>query len=94
MSGSIDEQSLADLLRQTGERHHAAYVESDGYDPEWPLWYAGFIQAHLWDRCGRLPSRSELTHLLMSAERAHAESGSDEPWPVSYARFLLPRLSR
>ena len=93
MSGTIDERALADVLRQAAERHHSAYLQADGFDPEWALWYAGYVQAHLWDRAGRLPSRSELTYLLVGAERAHADSGGDEPWPVFYARFLLPRLS-
>ena len=62
MSTTITETELADLLRQTGERHHAAFIESDGADPEWALWYADYVQAHLWDRAGRLPSRGELVY--------------------------------
>jgi NAD(P)H-hydrate epimerase len=93
MSTTISEVELAALIQQTAERHHTAFIESDGADPEWPLWYAAYIQAHVWDRSGRLPSRSELVHLLVSAERAHAASGSDEPWPTTYARFILEDLA-
>ena len=93
MSTTITGSELAALLRETGERHHAAFIESDGADPEWALWYADYLQAHLWDRAGRLPSRGELVYLLVGAERAHAASGSDEPWPDAYARFLLEGLT-
>jgi NAD(P)H-hydrate epimerase len=91
---TLNQAQLADLLRETGERHHAAYAESDGADPEWALWYATDLQARLWDRAGRLPTRGELCFLLVGAERAHRASGSDEPWPEAYARFILEGLTR
>ena len=93
MSTTITRPDLAALLRETSERHHTAFIESDGADPEWALWYADYVQAHLWDRAGRLPSRSELVYLLIGAERAHAASGSDEPWSDTYARFILEGLA-
>ena len=93
MSTTITEAELAALLEQTAERHHAAFIEADGADPDWALWYAAYVQAHLWDRAGRLPSRSELVYLLIGAERAHATSGTGEPWPVTYARFLQRGLA-
>jgi hypothetical protein len=61
---------LAGLLTETAERHHAAYEPSCGFDPEWPLWYAPFYQAHLGERLGGVPTRSRLTHLLVAADEA------------------------
>ena len=92
MTEHITLDQLAALLKEAGERHHQAFQEADGADPEWALWYSGYLQAHLWDAAGRLPSRSELIYLLITAERAHAASGSDEPWPQAYARSLLDGL--
>jgi NAD(P)H-hydrate epimerase len=88
----ITEDELAALLRETAERHHAAFSESDGADPEWALWYASDLQARLWDRAGRLPTRGELCFLLVGAERGHRAAGSDEPWPSAYARSILNGL--
>lgn len=88
----ITETDLAGLLRDTAERHHSAFAESDGVDPEWALWYATDLQARLWDRAGRLPTRGELCYLLIGAERAHRASGGNEPWPEAYARFILEGL--
>jgi NAD(P)H-hydrate epimerase len=89
---TITESALADLLKETADRHHQAFIESDGADPDWALWYAGYLQARLWDGAGRLPSRSELVYLLVGAERAYAAEGSDEPWAAAYARRMLGAL--
>jgi NAD(P)H-hydrate epimerase len=88
----ITEAELAALIQQTADRHHDAFIESDGADPDWALWYAPYLQAHLWDRTGRLPTRSELVFLLVGAERAHAASTTEDPWPETYARHLLAGL--
>ena len=93
MSASITAQELADLLVETGHHHHEAYISSDGIDPEWALWYAGYLQAKLWDRAGDIPTRSSLVHLLIEAE-ARFESTADAPdWPLSYANLLLEKLA-
>ena len=31
------------LLHQTGEDHFATHKETNGDDPEWPLWYADHL---------------------------------------------------
>ncbi|ETZ99541.1 hypothetical protein I547_5783 [Mycobacterium kansasii 824] len=49
---SITAAELADLLVETGERHHQAYADTDGADPEWALWYSGYLQARLWTAPG------------------------------------------
>ena len=86
---TISTQELADLLRETGQAHHAAYRASDGFDPEWAGWYAPWLQARLGDRLGRAVTRSELTYLLIRAEREQAAAADETPWPEYYARVLL-----
>lgn len=92
MESKITQEALADLLRETGRRHHAAFIEAKAVDPEWAIWYAGYLQAHLWDRAGRLPTRSELVALLVRADREYTASDVDEPWPQYYARLILEAL--
>jgi NAD(P)H-hydrate epimerase len=92
MAPTITQEALADLLQRASHKHHAAYIEADGIDPEWALWYAGYIQAHLWDEAGRLPTRSELVYLFVKADRAYIEAGVEEPWPRVYARLILDAL--
>ena len=87
---TVDE--LAELLMETGRKHHAAFAVSDGADPEWAKWYAGYLQAQLWDRLGSLPSQSELIYTLVAADKAHANAAPDEPWPSFYAARLLEQF--
>lgn len=85
------ESELEALLREAGPAHHAAYRETNGEDPEWPLWYAGFLQ----ERIGKLLqvelTRSELVYLLLSAEKERAARDPAANWPAYYARFFLER---
>ncbi len=83
----MSEEELAALFVETGHRHHEAYLASDGVDPEWAMWYAAYIQAHLWDRLGRLLTRSEIVHLLVRADDAvRSDPGAGDDWPTVYAR--------
>ena len=34
---------LASLFEETGQAHHRAFEKTDGMDPDWPLWYAGYL---------------------------------------------------
>ena len=80
---------IADLLRETGEAHHTAFIDTDGADPEWPIWYAGYLQERLGEKLGRQITRSELVYLLVTAEREHGAEAPAEPWPDYYAHVLL-----
>lgn len=80
---------IADLLRQTGRAHHRAFISTDGGEPEWAIWYAGYLQAHLGDRFGTVLSRSELTYRLIKAEKEHVRFGGGTPCPEFYAPILV-----
>ena len=79
---------ITDLLRRTGRAHHRAFVSADGSDPDWAIWYAGYLQAHLDDRLGTFLSRGEITYRLIKAEKDHLRFGGGTPWPEFYARIL------
>jgi len=82
-------KALPDILRQAGHDHHQAFIKTDGDDPEWPLWYAEYLEDKLPDYLGRQPTRSEIVYLLLAAVKAHEAEGSSEAWPEYYARFIL-----
>lgn len=88
---TVDE--LAELLMSTGHHHHQAYQESDGADPEWALWYSGFLQAKIWDRFGAIPTRSALVHALVEADRTFAPTDEYPDWPHAYAAQMIERFS-
>lgn len=90
MSDPISRPELAELLKETGRRHHAAYESSNGVDPEWASWYAPYLQARLGERLGRIPTSSELVYLLVASEKAFQDRGpGTAPWADSYAAFIL-----
>ena len=45
MSEANLNQQLQEHFREAGEAYYQAYIETDGVHPEWPLWYANFLQA-------------------------------------------------
>ena len=80
---------LADLLKRTGDAHHAAYEATDGTDPEWASWYSGHLQTLLGHGLGRSITRSGIVYLLCKAQKDQDSSGSTEPWPAYYAALIL-----
>ena len=88
MENQMTDEELVALLVETGRKHHEAYIESDGADPEWASWYAGYLQGHLWDRLGRILSRSEITNLLIRGDREARQNDDPSRWAVTYARLL------
>ncbi len=82
-------ERLADLFRETGRVHHQAFIATAGHDPEWPLWYAEYLQ----DRLGRLLNRaftkSELVYFLVMADKEQSVRAPGADWPEFYATLLL-----
>src|SRR5919199_1474026 len=75
-------RQLEALFHEVGEAHHEAYIETDGADPEWPLWYADFLLERLGELLDANFTKSELVHMLVlvAAEqplRALAPTGPD-----------------
>ncbi len=88
-----DAAALTALLVEAGKAHHQAFMETDGEDPEWPLWYAGYLRERLEPVLGTVPTRSELVFHLLTAERRHGTDEPSAPWSDYYARYLLAELT-
>jgi hypothetical protein len=84
-------QQLAALLRETGRAHHQAYSRTNGEDPEWPLWYAGYLLERIAPLFDTPFTRSELVYLLVAAEREQATRDPGADWSEFYAKFFLTR---
>jgi len=84
-------QEIADLFIKSGKAHHQAFIETDGDDPEWPLWYADHMHADLSKLLSANFTKSELVFLLvlLSKEQPLRAPGAD--WPLYYAKFLAER---
>jgi hypothetical protein len=90
MSDSRVVSQLEELFRETGPAHHAAFRATDGHDPEWPLWYADYVQDRVSALAGRDVTKSDLTWLIICAEKARGDG--DGEWPAFYAQYLAERL--
>jgi hypothetical protein len=84
-------ERVAGLLREAAQAHHRAFVATDGEDPEWPAWYADYLQAPLGQALGVALARSEIAKVLVEADRAYREQAAPEDWPLFYARAFLRR---
>lgn len=92
MSDEVKVQRLAALFKQTGEAHHQAFLKTNGDDPEWPLWYAEYLESRLTPFLAAPLSRSRLVFCLIGADDEHRATESDTPWPEYYARRFLECL--
>ena len=89
---SLSVDDLADLLRRTGDAHHAAFASTDGDDPDWASWYAEYLENIVGPGLGRGLARSDVADLLTRAQSSLEASGSPEPWADYHARFILAEL--
>jgi hypothetical protein len=86
-------QQLEELFRETGEAHHQAYIETDGADPEWPLWYADHLRERLAALLDASFTRSELVYLLILAAYEQPLEAPGADWARYYARFFIERYT-
>ena len=82
---------LEDLFRKAGSAHHQAYLETDGVDPEWPLWYADYLREKLGKLLNATFTKSELVYLIVMAAKEQALKAPGADWPKYYARFFSQR---
>ena len=89
MPATDQRRRLIDLFAETGPAHHRAYFAVDGADPDWPLWYAEYVQARLNNVLGTTLTRSELTYLLVLVEKERMAAAPAAPWTDYYADFFV-----
>jgi hypothetical protein len=82
-------RQLEGLFHEVGEAHHQAYIETNGADPEWPLWYADYLRERLGGLLDASFTKSELVHMLVlvSGEQPLKAPGAD--WARYYAGFFI-----
>ena len=86
-------QRLEELFREVGEAHHQAYIETDGADPEWPLWYADYLRERLGPLLDANFTKSELVYLLILLSHEQPLRAPGANWARYYARFFIDRYA-
>ena len=85
--------NLVDLFREAGQAHHAAFVATDGADPDWPIWYADYLQEPIASRADMEFHKSRLIYCLMDADYEHQARSPDSDWPEYFADQILERCA-
>jgi hypothetical protein len=85
---------LEEVMAAVGPAHHAAFIETDGDDPEWALWYARHTLSDVREILG-LPdlTESRLIWAFVSADDASAGAELEVPWPRFYAERFVEVLA-
>ena len=85
-------EAIAALLHQTAEDHHVAYKETDGVDPDWSIWYAGYLLENNFEQMldAKL-LKSDLIYLLVLADKQQMSEAPGAHWENYYADFFVSR---
>ena len=82
---------LEAVLAAAGHAHHAAFVATDGADPEWPEWDATHVLDDVRTILGSPGlTRSRLIWAFVAADDAYDHGVDDIGWP----RFYAERFAR
>lgn len=84
---------LVELLLETGHAHHTAFAATDGADPDWPIWYADYLQEPFAHRFDMNFYKSQLIYCLMDADFEHQARSPDSNWSEYYADEIIERYA-
>ena len=85
-------ETIAALLHQTGEDHLVTHKETNGADPDWPIWYADHLLENGFDTLldARLV-KSDLIYLLVLVDKQQVSEAPGAHWEKYYADFFVTR---
>ncbi len=84
-------EKLRTIFQETINKHHQAYFESEGADPDWPLWYADYLMVDLGKILNATFTKSELVYLLIMVEKKRSLEAPGADWTTYYAHFFMER---
>ncbi len=93
MNTTNPQEQITALFRESGPAHHKAYIETNGADPDWPIWYAAYLHERLSKLLKGSFTKSELVCLLIEADKEHKQKAKGTDWPSYYAQFFLERYN-
>ena len=80
------EKKLEEMLQESAEAHHQAYLDVDGVDPNWSMFYAPFMIVHGL----QVPvSAQELSDQLNIYDTEFVEQNLKGAWQPYYAKRML-----
>ena len=91
----MDTTRIAALLHEAAETHHTVYRITEGDDPDWASWYAGWLLdlSELPELLGARPVRSHLVHALVQLDRDYTAAAPETAWEDWYSERLERALA-
>lgn len=86
-------QSISALMVETGKAHHQAFLATDGADPDWPIWYAGYLQQPLGKLLETSLTKSQLVYCLMFADFERTACAPERNWAEFYADHFTEQFA-
>jgi len=83
------ESQLTEVFTETEKAHLEAFTATDGNDPEWPIWYADYLQEPMSDILQTKFLKSSLIYCLMDADFEYKARELDVQWQKYYADHFI-----
>ena len=87
------ESQLSELFNETAKAHHEAFAITDGNDPEWPIWYADYLQDPISEILDTKFFKSSLIYCLMNADFEYTAREVDVQWQKFYSEHFIGRFA-
>ena len=84
---------LVNLFREAGQAHQAAIAATGSDDPDWPIWYADYLQEPFAEQLDMKFDKSQLIYCLMNADFEHQARSPESDWSEFFADQLLERCA-
>lgn len=86
-------QAIINLLQETGQAHHQAFIEVNGADDDWAIWYAEYLFGKLNDKLNTSLTRAQIVVLLVEFDQQFKATNPDTHWTRFYATELVKRYN-
>ena len=87
------ESQLTELFTETAKAHHEAFAATDGNDPEWPIWYAEYLQEAISEILQNRFLKSNLIYCMMNADFEYTARETDDPWQKFYSDHFIEHFA-
>ena len=87
------ESQLTELFTETAKAHHEAFAATDGNDPEWPIWYAEYLQEAISEILQNRFLKRNLIYCMMNADFEYTARETDDPWQKFYSDHFIEHFA-
>lgn len=84
--------TLTDLFKSAGYVHEQAFLQTNGDDPDWPIWYAEILKDKINNLLDTQFSLSNIVYFLIQFENDRRLFLEKNDWPSFYADKMIDKL--